>query len=999
MRTLLILAALSAACGQPLQAPPLAHLDRPVDIAFGCAADVADSTGAVTTVGLPNSACAGAAAVAPDAGTAGSPDGGVGPLRTRYPLAFVIEAARGDVSVTLQGNSAFVDNDVFAPGLNGIPVGRLPVGIVTTSNGCSTVVANNGSCDLALVNVGNAFRARPGSVRRQVMSSSAGALAARPTAIVAPPSLPFDGTAPSCDPSAPEGVVYVSFASCGLVARVELPSGRILDGVQFHPGTAPTLVGPDVTCPIECTDVAGAAGAPSGAGAGAAASPQPVALDIDPAGDRLYVGTQDTPNLAIVGLDAAGAPTKVDTLALEGAGGIVKLAATGDTAMGQEGSTGIFRFVYAIGQDQAIHVANVTPGDPPVECDTQIDRRYLHNFNDVSLLACFPVGRTSNPPRRAASAGPGIRLPSGVLPLDLNFIQGAQSVPIGKQPDPSLLNGTFAVVSAIGPVADATIGRGLAYFINVNDSNYPQLQANFPSQWYDIALAIPHSLRDGNATRIIGELNCVDPGYAGNIGPVRMDVDPVRLTGYIYNDTGSFGDTFAPSLHRVFCASNIPAWSLGVLAPPDVRAQMFPDLGTAGLRSADVTSAGDEQIVVTWEGPLTGQVADSRRTGGQLETGDQQITLHAPGALICALGVETGDIVALLGCTSDTDCGLGERCIIHPDSPSGTSGMCLPAIDVTRLLGDCRETMIASRRYSAIEVGDDHVVIVPRKDVLYATPLDGCTDDAQCNAIEDWLVAQAQAGAAPGTPIIRHTYTCDVDGPRGGPKRCITTCAADVDCTAGSVCDTAIGQCILGAVPPPQCLAPLQRYEILAGDAFSIISSNGEYKGRQKVDPKSGLCVEDTSLGPLVINRFHRIEPTCTDLSTSAVTPNPCFIPDLQEPTNDSGGFAMRPAYGIRVRSPGITFDMTDVAVPYPDAANQPGRLFTPVNQSYTMAMRIGGGFIPMALSLNEALPSRARLAPNNVLWIVDSGDYPNGLTTGQVVQIVGATIGDIKLL
>src|SRR5262249_37894103 len=172
--------------------------------------------------------------------------------------------------------------------------------------------------------------------------------------------------------------------------------------------------------------------------------------------------------------------------------------------------------------------------------------------------------------------------------------------------DPALLNGTFAVVSAIGPVADATVGRGMAYYISVNDENYPQLEENFSSQWYDIALSIPHSLRDGDDTRIIGDLGCVDPGYAGNIGPIRLEIDPTRTSGYVYNATGTFGDVFAPSLHRVFCSPGVPTWGLGLLAPAAVRKQMFPDLGTSGLRSADITTASDEQIVVTWEGPLTG---------------------------------------------------------------------------------------------------------------------------------------------------------------------------------------------------------------------------------------------------------------------------------------------------------------------------------------------------------------------------------------------------------
>src|SRR5262249_32747639 len=111
-----------AACGQQLNAPPLAHLDRPNDISFGCAANQTQADNAIITVALPASACAGIA-VAPDAGTAPLPDAGA--LTAAFPLAFVIEATRGDLSVgNLSGTGSFVDSDVFAPGLNGIPVGR-----------------------------------------------------------------------------------------------------------------------------------------------------------------------------------------------------------------------------------------------------------------------------------------------------------------------------------------------------------------------------------------------------------------------------------------------------------------------------------------------------------------------------------------------------------------------------------------------------------------------------------------------------------------------------------------------------------------------------------------------------------------------------------------------------------------------------------------------------------------------------------------------------------
>src|SRR5262249_38051430 len=209
--------------------------------------------------------------------------------------------------------------------------------------------------------------------------------------------------------------VYVSFASCGLVARVEIKSGRILDGVQFRAGQPPAIVGPDVTCPVECTDFttgdeaqsdAGVVAQPPDAGPAASAPPQPAAMDMDPLGDHLYLGAFDSPDLVVVDLDTSGAPTAAHTLTLEGAGGITRVAATGNVAF--SGVSGFLRFVYAIGQDQAIHVANVTPGRTLTECETQLDTRYLHDFTSQSTLPCFPIGSADprvHPPGHTRAPG------------------------------------------------------------------------------------------------------------------------------------------------------------------------------------------------------------------------------------------------------------------------------------------------------------------------------------------------------------------------------------------------------------------------------------------------------------------------------------------------------------------------------------------------------------------------------------------------------------------
>lgn len=997
MRAALLLLAGLAACGEQVTAPPIEHLDRPTDVSFGCVS-IESQGEQLAAVALPTSACASASAAAPDAGS-----GDAGTAVAARQLVFVAETTRGDVSVAdISLGGQFIDSDKFAPGLNGIPVGRLPSGLATSANGCHAVVANSGSCDLSLIHVANAFLSKSDAVERLTVSSTHGRIAARPTAIVAPPSQPA-GTRGDC--SSASGYVYVAFAACNLVARVDLATGAVLDGVRYRDGAAPEIVGPDVTCPNECnaaeldatsdTLLVADAGVSPDAGNSTVVQTQahPVTLEIERDGSQLYVGAHDSTNLLIIGL-VAGVPTAVRTLPLEGAGGIARIATTGNILLGNGGVGGTGRFVYAIGKDQAIHVVNVKANQPPVECDTQIDRRYLHTERRISVLQCFPVGSADNPPRRAGARGPGIRLPRGVLPLDVQFIQQDLS---SATDNPAALNGIFAVVTALGPVPDNRQGRGLAYYINVSDNAYEDFEME-PGRvdQADIALALPHTIRDSllNRKADVFEGNaptCVPKSYlTGTEGPPRLAETPLRPSNFVYNDTGTTATAaYAPSLHRVLCsrsepAAEVPGWELDTIAPPEVRSQLFTDLERIGERTIVVASPVDEQIVVSWEGPLAFSAQDSTREGGRLRVGDGVMTLQADGALLCSLGAETGDVVELVGCSGDADCNFGETCVVHPDAGVTTAGMCMPKDRALELTTTCRAVLTAQRRYTAVETADDHLVFVPRPSVLYASPIGGCSSDAQCATIEDELLTAAEAAAGSTAPTLaRHTYSCAVEPSMGGPARCITTCRADADCDEGTSCDLSSGRCIYAPLPPGECVGALQRYEVRAGDAFSIVSSNGEYRSRQ-VRASDGRCVPDESASPLWVNRFHRVEPLCTDLSATATGPNPCVIPDLWEPLLNADGqkYDRRPAYGIRVRGPGLTFDVTDVAIPLP---GHPGVLYSPIVGNFGIGIRIAGGFTPLSQPLTLMLPERIRKAPDGSLYIVDSGDIPFSFVHGQV--------------
>ncbi len=627
-------------------------------------------------------------------------------------------------------------------------------------------------------------------------------------------------------------------------------------------------------------------------------------------------------------------------------------------------------------------------------------------MTDPNRLACFKVGDSTNPPRRADARGPGIRLPKDVQPLDVGFFFAPLAATLSANLStisPLNLQGQFAVVSAVGPLDDPSFGRGVLFYVNIFDANYPPNESGTvngttdtaplgdPTN-HDIGLAIPHALRDDITQRFTASPgDCFNSAtLSDEVGAERIAGSPARPTTYVYNDSGApAGSAFAPSLHRISCNGTATAWSLDFSAPADVRAPLFPDLEKTGVRTVLNQATADEGILVSWQGPLAGTSVDSRKSGANVVVDQGGLTVESPGALLCNLGVEVGDVLALIGCATDTDCGLGEVCVVHPDAPSVATGMCVPTAQRDQILTTCQSVLTSRREYSVLEAGDDHTIVVPRPDILIGSPIDGCSDANQCGEIDAILHPPAA-----GSTAAPHTFSCAVDPVMGGPSRCIYSCTADSDCLAGSVCDVPTSRCVLGPIDfPSVCVLPAQRYEYRAGDAFSIISSQDEYGSRETVDPRSGLCVEDTSLSPLVVNRFHRIEPPCTDLSVTGIGPNPCSIPSLTEPVPSASGttFDQRPAFGIRIRSVGITLDVTDVAIPLPNPNNLPelmGVRYSPIGDDYSMQIAIAGGFSPAFAGLDAALPLRVKIGPDSTLWVIDSGINAPLLRNGQVIPV-----------
>jgi hypothetical protein len=556
------------------------------------------------------------------------------------------------------------------------------------------------------------------------------------------------------------------------------------------------------------------------------------------------------------------------------------------------------------------------------------------------------------------------------------------------------------MVSAVGPVSDAR-NRGLIYVINVDDDNYDDVEGNTASN--DINLGLPHSLRDNNLARHVGvpvsdpPTSCTEPSYNnGNIGPVRLS-NLGLATGFFYADTGVADSPFAPNLHRVQCGVGSAVYELSVVAGHANRDTLFPDLGRTGVRGIEFgPTPTDEEIVVAWEGVLTHDpVASQRRGGRMLRLDSSRMDLQAPGGLLCSLGAEDGDILRLVGCNADVDCAEGiETCVVHPEQPQGLNGLCMPRDRANDLTSRCRDLLVTARVFTMTQVGQGRALLLTRPATLPASPIEGCTDAGQCSVIEDDILDRTEfVNGQPNGTFPRHMYVCEVDPGMGGPPRCIPSCTTDADCQSGSVC--AGERCVLAPIPTAECVSALQRYEVRAGDSFVVLSSTNSFKHRQMVDPQSGRCVENTTLSPLIANRIRRMEPACGDLSATTVGPNPCTRTDLMEPLLTEGTLGLRPAYGMRIRSPGVTFDITDVAFRNAAGGNV---LVSTIPSGHFFTMSIAGGFQPMVFLLTAPLPERLRPAPDGSLWIVDSGDSSASLTRGQLLFMTQDGVSEVRL-
>jgi hypothetical protein len=302
---------------------------------------------------------------------------------------------------------------------------------------------------------------------------------------------------------------------------------------------------------------------------------------------------------------------------------------------------------------------------------------------------------------------------------------------------------------------------------------------------------------------------------------------------------------------------------------------------------------------------------------------------------------------------------------------------------------------------------------LPRKYVLRTTPVDGCTSDDQCKALATYADKNFSSANPVDdmTPDNKRTWRCMVDtdrrpfGPTGNAKRCVETCMVDSDCVVGRVCSgatagvAASGVCMEGVVPPQACVNSSQRYELRAGEAFTVVGTRSGFIHPIIADA-GGKCVRDPSASPFLIGRIPLAPPPCdptTDPRTGkkpngTYDANPCslaidntelqpsYMPGTCTAASPATMLATRHAPAIEFRNRGMNLTMVDPTYPgdamcIGDRGGTVGNVPL-VFPGYQLSFRVFGGIAPLTLQVTPSYPVKVVRGPGESIWVIDEGDF-----------------------
>lgn len=846
-----------ANCGQEPAVIPSRTLERPTDLSFVCMH--ASSVGGrpvvtATTMG-----------VCTDPLPAGESRDATSEARTMGLMGVIANSARGELGAVDFDRNRMVDLDPAVPGYNMLPVGQLPEALSVSPDGCKTVTANRGSCDVSLVDNSRLFAGvfnnanavtGPGSVStRLAVLTDGGPLRSRPGEIAFLPGPTSAAATKSCQLTGSVGAdgavkpwrAVITFPSCGLVGLVEFPSGRLINSAYVKAsGLEPAGTNPQ--CPVDCgaIDVAANPVVPDAGlpqeDAGAVAMGRlavealtflPYVADATPEGGQtLYLGARDADTVLPVRatndgrLVQARAPLRL----AEQPAGVFRLRASvqpfAPTDRAFVGG-GQGKFLYAVVGDGSVRVINLAPaevGGLEVECDANIDTKALATGGLDPR--CVPVG--SGLPRTLRARGPGIQVP-----------------PLAAGPDllpPHAVDVTFFEAK---PAANAD-STGSAYkgaYAYVLLSNSDILVVNvFTQQEVELtpgasALPFSHSLRNA--------LSFVELDKGGK--RPRVTNPPTASVGNSDLPFALRPNLSRDLIPRVEGYSTLPE---GAREPDKYCSPELPGVVYACFDRPE--EAVPQTWAVVWEGTLPG----AGRATGRLANRSMPNTVGVwedVGAAFCASGVQAGDVIRLDGCGVDADCGDPDdfRCV---PSVAGVSGLCTRKTDEAafRQSVACQRLLKSRRRYEVAYAGPKELGLALKLQELPRPSVSTCTKNEDC--------------AAGNT-----RFEC-LEPVAGQGARCVVPCMVDANCDAGFVCesagDPARGLCVEAPLPDPLCMAETTAYEVQAGKSF-LVRGTFTPSFATTVDV-NGLCQPLASRNPRFANRIPLSAPHCANVPDPA---------------------------------------------------------------------------------------------------------------------------------
>jgi hypothetical protein len=1022
-----------AACSQPTVQTPTRNLDRPTDIAQVCMAVDDGGTGEVP---VDNSRC----------GHGADADAGLPISATLY--SFVTNTTRGEVALVQikpDGTHGIVDLDPTHPGYGFIPVGRIPERISKTTDGCRLATANAGTCDLSLIETTLAVSASAStsvvtdagvSVPQSLVttvepSTELGRLGARPREVAL---LPGAGPNGVCDVTRTDHAV-VSFPSCGLVALVELPSGRILDSVKLtSSGLVPAGTAP--YCPVECvggvsTDGGVAlpddGGTPAGDGgvddggapAGDGGAPTPGtavrtgALAVSSDGTRVYMAAADQPLIAVAQLTKAGLQPLPQLVRLDATtAGIKRLRLSpgvdvGETEANPANPAAPFdlsdQFLYAFAGDVSVHVvlASQTRSDGLtrdvlVECETNPDPRIWVNprgqpANSIGYAsrACVRMDASPRPRRAPFALTPGIT-PSAGVPKDVTF-QTLTPYELSLRPTtttgPSYTDGTFGWLA---------VTTGNAVLVNIHPIRHPDKEAGGDSSGYtlspDPTLVLAHQIRNlDDITQQITSANTSSIGASS--GPPRVTTMTRLADGVAYTPRNAF---------RIDDAHIVLGTHAGDIAQTlDEVANTSRSLYEVYF--PDVHETRDESWVFTFQGALPNSV---RATGNLDPSG---LAIEDRGQPFCELGTQAGDIISIGGCVVDSQCGTGEACVTDPTAAPNVTGLCFLPAEAEAKREACGAFLRTLREYRVVTSYSDRLELAVMQEIRHVPG--GCdpavaTETDRCNQ-----PAPTDFGTIDAT---KQHYVCEPVAWRATGGECVRDCEDGRLCGDGYECDAATHRCIAGRTldeaAKSQCFPELVPYYLLAGDAFLAVGQlSGSpvtgYLHRMVPSPTASenghfACVDQLTLTTdpaeqarlaLMQGRIPLLPPVCTNQPWSdwPPTPNPCRIDGVDEQYyfDTGGGSPLRDGRAVKAF---FANPIINVGFLIGQLDAQGGlTAYPPPSLNYVIQADVGGWFQPYQVNLAAFLPETAVTGPDGFIYVVDSGlqGSASGLR-GQLLRI-----------